>query len=80
MTVFRVLRGRDPGLRVMLLQVEMENVPYGTLQSTEPTLVGLQGKSSGGVGKVRNEAEDSSHICDCLPLRLYGVQVLFLFL
>lgn len=54
-------------------------MPNGALQSTEPTVVGLQGKSSGGVGKVRNEAEDSSRVCDCLPLRLSGVQVLFLF-
>lgn len=55
-------------------------MPYGDSQSTELTAVGLQGKRSGGAGKVRNEGEDSSYICDCLPLRLYGVQVLFLFL
>lgn len=40
--------------------------------------VGLQGKSSGALGKVRNEAEDSSYICDCLLLRLYGVHVFLL--
>lgn len=55
-------------------------MPYGDSQSTELTAVGLQGKRSGGAGKVRNEGEDSSYICDCLPLRLYGVQVLFLIL
>lgn len=64
----------------MLWQIKTEEVPYGDSQSTELTAVGLQGKRSGGAGKVRNEGEESSHVCDCLPLRRYGVQVLFLFL
>lgn len=56
-------------------------MPNGALQSTEPTVVGLQGKSSGGVGKVRNEAEDSSRVCDCLPLSMeYKCYFYFIFI
>lgn len=77
------MRGKLSDLRI----IESAQCPLHGEMKEVPGLLGIcrvqnpgraeDGEIWGTLGKVGNEAEDSSYICNCLPVRPYKVHVFF---